>query len=136
MPRDSAAADITAETDREGAESERLYRCALCNAEVTRGRWEMAMNGDHEHVVFNPAGMVFRILCFREAPGLSPIGRPDRAFTWFKPYAWRIGLCRSCGAHLGWLYEGQGDEGQGDERQGAPPVFFGLIKAALVVRSE
>ena len=117
MPRDA----IDVDQEIEVGESERIHYCANCRAEISRGRWEIAMDGAHERVFFNPAGQVFRILCFREAPGAQDASPPSRDFTWFRGYSWRIATCRSCGLHLGWRYEGNG----------APAVFFGLIKNAL-----
>jgi hypothetical protein len=118
MPRDapSAAADTGAD------EAEVGYYCVRCGALVTQGRWRLAMGGDHEHVVFNPAGILFRILCFKEAPGVSPVGPPSGEFTWFRGYQWRLAPCASCATHLGWLYQGDGMR---------PAVFFGLIKPRL-----
>ena len=92
-----------------------LY-CASCHALVTKGRWRIEMGIGHEHVFFNPAGKVFRIGCFREAPGAVAIGKPSSEFTWFRGYKWQYGLCRSCGEHLGWLFTGIGPF----------PAFFGL----------
>lgn len=97
------------------------YFCARCGALITTGRHEMAMNGGHEHVVFNPAGMVFRVVCFRDAPGATHQGAASGLFTWFRGYLWRLALCRACDAHLGWRYEGSDQ----------PRIFFGLIKPAL-----
>ena len=99
---------------------EKLY-CVNCGRLITRGRWRIAVGSDHEHTFFNPAGQVFRIGCFREAPGCRPTGDPSREFTWFKGYAWRVAACRDCGIQLGWLYTGGGP----------PPAFFGLILARL-----
>ncbi|WP_239988599.1 cereblon family protein [Paramagnetospirillum kuznetsovii] len=79
------------------------------------------MNGDHEHVVFNPAGLLFRILCFRDATGAAADGAASGVFTWFSGYLWRLAACRACGAHLGWRYEGAAE----------PRIFFGLIKDML-----
>lgn len=101
------------------------YFCAHCGAPVTRGRWEMSINGGFEHVFFNPAGMVFRILCFKEAPGAVAVGAASGQFTWFRGYLWRICACRSCDQHLGWRYEGTGE----------PRIFFGLIKDALTTQA-
>ncbi len=98
--------------------------CAGCGHLVTRGRWRLDMGGigdGHEHVFFNPHGIVFRILCFREAPGARDAGAPSDEFTWFKGYKWNLALCRGCGGHLGWRFTGAG----------APAVFFGLIKGKL-----
>ncbi|MEO5336027.1 MAG: cereblon family protein [Magnetospirillum sp. WYHS-4] len=106
----------TATDERE----ERLY-CAACGREVTRGRWRVTVQEDHEHTFFNPAGMVFRIGCFREAPGASPQGEPSTRFTWFRGYRWRIAVCGGCREHLGWLFTGVGE----------PPAFFALILGKL-----
>jgi len=84
------------------------------------------MNGDHEHVVFNPAGLVFRILCFKEAPGAVAEGAASGEFTWFNGWDWRIARCCGCALHLGWRYESSKD----------PPIFFGLIQSALVTGPE
>lgn len=117
MPR-----DMTASEDLDITEFQDLnYYCARCGAVVTRGGWEIRQNGDHEHVVFNPAGMVFRILCFRDAPGALARGAASTVFSWFRGYAWRAAWCRACEAHLGWRFEGDAE----------PRVFFGLIKDAL-----
>lgn len=115
MPRDPAVDRQADAKDREGEEA--LF-CVRCGTLVTRGRWRIRMNGAHEHVVFNPAGVVFRLFCFSEAPGLAPLGTPSTAFTWFKGFAWRVGVCRDCRAHLGWRYDGAGS-------------FFGIIGEAV-----
>jgi hypothetical protein len=97
-----------------------VINCAMCGHLVTRGRWRLDIDG-HEHVFFNPAGRVFRVLCFREAPGAADQGDPTGEFTWFKGYKWNFAHCRGCNAHLGWRFTGTV----------APPVFFGLIKGKL-----
>ena len=104
-------------TDGLVEETDELY-CAGCGHLVTRSRWAVARNGDHQHTVFNPAGVVFTIRCFNEAPGVAAKGTPTDEFTWFKGYDWQLVHCLGCGAHLGWQYSG-------DE------VFFGLIKPKL-----
>lgn len=95
--------------------------CAECSMLVTRTRWRLSMGGEHEHTFFNPAGNIFRVLCFRESPGVSSVGNPSNEFTWFKKYLWTFSLCLGCGGHLGWRYEGDAE----------PRIFFGLIKAKL-----
>lgn len=121
MPRDAPADQIeTVSWDRDIE-----YFCVRCGAPVTRGRWEMSMNGGFEHVFFNPAGIVFRVLCFKEAPGATAVGAASGQFTWFKGYLWRIAACTGCDLHLGWRFEGAE----------APRVFFGLIKDSLTTRS-
>ena len=84
------------------------------------------MNGAHEHTVFNPAGRIFTIGCFKEAPGADSIGPATDDFTWFKGYDWQIALCRGCNVHIGWQYTGAE----------APAVFFGLILAMLTTQPK
>lgn len=84
----------------------------------------MTANGDHEHVVFNPAGRVFRVLCYSDAPGAVAVGPSSTAFTWFRGYAWTVCVCLACGSHVGWRYTATG---AADDR------FFGLVAAAVTV---
>jgi len=107
------------------AEDQRLdgvaYYCARCGQLVTRSDFAIRVNDDHQHVVFNPAGVVFRVACFRDATSIVATGAASNLFSWFRGYTWRIALCCGCGEHLGWMYEGDGP----------PPLFFGLIAAKL-----
>ncbi len=113
--------DISSETGgssfSETADDDEIL-CAACKHVITRARWRISRNGDHAHTVFNPAGVVFQILCFKEAPGSEATGGASGEFTWFRGYNWRIAVCGGCGQHLGWRFEG-------------PDVFFGLIKPKL-----
>ena len=92
--------------------------CATCGQSMTRHRWAIGRRDAHEHTVFNPAGKLFTILCFAEAPGATPHGDPSSDFTWFAGYLWTVASCRGCGVHIGWRFEGN-------------DIFFGLIKARL-----
>lgn len=112
--------DSSVEIDDDRGLDDAIF-CTNCSAVVTRIRWRLAMDGDHERTFFHPAGHVFRVLCFREAPGAVSAGDATGEFSWFKGYLWRFCLCLGCGVHLGWRYEGDA----------APPVFFGLIKKKL-----
>jgi len=113
------APDSALKTDLDEASDDALY-CACCGALITRTRWALSVDG-HEHVFFNPAGMVYRILCFAEAPGVRDQGAPTDDFTWFAGYDWNFAFCADCNEHLGWRYTGDGD----------PILFFGLIKKCL-----
>lgn len=121
MLRESAREEpegAPSETEEEA--EEKLY-CAKCGRLITEGRYRIAVDGAHEHSRFNPAGLRFIIVLFKEAPGLAVAGAATTAFTWFSGYAWEIGACASCGTHLGWRYTGADQ----------PRVFFGLIRDRL-----
>ena len=114
--------DANTERDSDTREDDELY-CSNCSKLITRGRWRIERNDDHEHAVFNPAGQIFEIACFKEAPGVGVIGQPSNEFTWFKGYHWQIGFCLNCNSHLGWQYSGA-------------EIFFGLIKSKLTSRKS
>ncbi len=118
--------EVLVRDEEEQKEEHVRYYCAGCGHEITTGEWRIAMGGAHEHVFFNPVGIIFRVLCFKEAPGLRHVGDASDEFTWFKDYSWRFGLCQGCNAHLGWRYEGE-----------APPRgFFGLIQDRLTTKKD
>ena len=98
----------------------RMLLCFLCGHPVTSLRERCEVDGAHEHKVANPYGIVFRIACFRAAPGCSPYGEESGDFSWFAGYTWQIAVCRGCSVHLGWSF-----------RQGEH-VFFGLIRDRLL----
>ena len=104
---------------REGAEGE-LY-CFVCGAAITRERERVSVEGAHEHTFTNPAGFVFRIGCFRSAPGCVETGEFTAEASWFRGRAWRYAACAGCRAHLGWVYRDRGDA-----------AFFGLILNRLL----
>ncbi|MBT7232729.1 MAG: hypothetical protein HN861_06800 [Rhodospirillaceae bacterium] len=106
-PEDEAGGEIAEATD------DALY-CSDCGHLITRTSWQISRRGDHAHTVFNPAGQLFQIGCYSDAPGATPGGDTSTEFTWFPDYAWRIALCGSCGRHMGWQFLGDDD-------------FFGLI---------
>ncbi|HTV18976.1 MAG TPA: cereblon family protein [Polyangiaceae bacterium] len=97
--------------------------CAACGRFVAESRARMAVDGAHRHSFINPAGMIFRVACFAEAPGVVPVGDESAFFTWFAGFAWRVALCRGCGEHLGWSYRSD-DSG-----------FVALIEERIVERS-
>ena len=115
--------DADGETDDETVpeeEEEKLY-CAQCGHLITDGTWRISMAGDHEHTFFNPAGVIFEIYCFKEAPGVFARGRASGEFTWFTGYKWQVAQCTGCAVHMGWKFSGADQ----------PRVFFGLIRSKL-----
>ncbi len=120
--RDTDSRDDTGLDDRDQSkrESKRVIRCRRCSLPVTTVRERVARNGGHLHTMFNPAGIVYEIGCFRTAPGCLPHGPASLEFTWFAGYAWQVVFCVGCAEHLGWFYTA-GDDG-----------FFGLILTKLI----
>ncbi|MBB4264546.1 cereblon family protein [Roseospira visakhapatnamensis] len=106
-----------------------MIRCRACGAPITRRAWAIRVRDAHEHTVFNPAGLVFRIGCFVEAPGVRPFGPRSTAFSWFPGHAWMVSACAGCGCHLGWLFLAEPSAPGAPAR---PPVFHGLVLDRLV----
>ena len=98
----------------------RPLRCAACGHPITHDDARTEVAGSHEHTFFNPHGVLFRIGCFREAPGARLVGERTTDFTWFAGHTWQIALCGQCGQHLGWRFEA------------ANACFHGLIQDRLV----
>lgn len=98
----------------------RALLCASCRHLVTTDRERIQMRDRHEHTCTNPHGFVYRVGCFREAPGCVAVGAPEHDFSWFPGYAWQVVLCRRCHAHLGWLFRAGGER------------FHGLVLDRLV----
>ena len=78
--------------------------CDRCHAEITTPEDRIEQRGGHIHVCTNPAGVTFRIGCFRQADGCTEVGASSAEHTWFPGYRWRIAVCGRCLTHLGWLY--------------------------------
>ena len=79
--------------------------CRLCGHRVTSDEERIAVDGSHTHAIFNPAGILFEVGCFRLAPGCLASGEASGQFTWFAGYLWRTALCSQCACHLGWRFE-------------------------------
>lgn len=78
--------------------------CRNCHAHITDKAEEVSINESDYHLFKNPAGIYFRIVCFRNAPGCTIISDYTEKYTWFEGYSWAISLCRICHSHLGWHY--------------------------------
>lgn len=99
-------------------------RCRACGHLVTRVSARMEVGGVHEHERMNPAGFLYRIGCFRVAPGCVGVGGTSTHFTWFPGCAWRVAICGGCFEHLGWSFSGEGRS------------FYGLILERLAEDEE
>jgi hypothetical protein len=84
-------------------EKEFLY-CASCLELITTGDQRIMMEGGYEHTFFNPGGVIFKIGCFREAPGSFAQGPATADFSWFTGFQWRVAHCGRCLQHMGWQY--------------------------------
>jgi len=99
----------------------RWLRCRHCRKEVTAEDDRVVVEGGHVHRRTNPAGIEFEFGCFLVAPGAQVVGEPTFEHSWFAGCAWSYSLCRGCGTHLGWHFEGR------------DPAFQGLILDRLEV---
>jgi hypothetical protein len=99
----------------------RWLRCRLCHEPVTAEDDRTVVEGEHVHRRTNPAGIEFEFGCFLTAPGAAVVGEPTHEFTWFAGRAWAYSMCRGCGSHLGWHFEGR------------DPVFHALILDRLEI---
>ena len=113
--------DLEALVEKEQEASGWPIRCAGCGHPITTADRRIEMGGAHAHRFANPAGFVYEIGCFRDAPGCRNRGEPTLEWTWFPGHPWSISVCGRCTAHLGWAY-GAGDGGG---------AFFGLILERL-----
>lgn len=103
------------------AQGERFV-CAQCGAAITNASLRIAVGGSHRHTVPSAFGLDQEIGCFSLAPGCTVLGH--FALDFAKPAGgqWRMGICATCGSHLGWHHVT--DDGIG---------FFGLILDHLAV---
>jgi hypothetical protein len=89
--------------------------CRTCRYQITTREKKRAVNGQHQHIFNNPAGIFYEIGCFSAANGCVNHGTPTIEHTWFTGFAWRYALCTNCLTHLGWFFQ------SGDDS------FYGLI---------
>ena len=78
--------------------------CAACGFIITGPDRQIAVNQSFRHVFANPQGHVFEIGCFDRADGCAAASEPSGEFTWFPGFLWRVGVCRKCLIHLGWIF--------------------------------
>jgi hypothetical protein len=102
-------------------EPARVVVCAHCEARIAAADAKIDIDGRHRHTCVNPAGVVYRIACYREAPGAARQGEPSTYFSWFAGCAWQVLVCARCGVHLGWAFSGAAD-------------FAGLIADRVIER--
>jgi hypothetical protein len=103
-PRWEGQAPLPSDGAEPAVAGESWLVCQRCEGFVAEGRARIRVNGSHAHAFINPAGAIFRVGCFAEAPGMSPFGEASGHWTWFSGFDWQVGICRACNAHLGWSY--------------------------------
>ena len=114
---------IEAPQDKASVATEDSIVCRQCLHMITSNAERKIVNGFYRHTFANPEGIVFEILCYREAWGCSYVGRPSPEFTWFAGYVWRIAVCANCHVHLGWRFSTSGGQ-----------FFHGLISSRITVK--
>lgn len=97
-------------------QEERSVLCKACGHRITTSNHVVEVEGKHRHTFFNPAGVLFEIGCFSDAPGSEIWGVPTTEFAWFKGFAWRFTNCAGCHNHIGWQF-----------LSGADRSFYGLV---------
>ncbi|MCP4198922.1 MAG: hypothetical protein GY762_17400 [Proteobacteria bacterium] len=105
--------DKVSEQDDADADKSRALLCAKCGFPITTKDQRIEMNGLLEHTFANPHGIIYRIGCFRSAPGCAALSEEYREFTWFEGYAWAHAMCSLCGNHMGWKYRMEQDSFHG-----------------------
>jgi len=72
---------LPAPDDALAAQADRYLRCRTCGYAITRERDRIRVRDSHEHRCTNPHGIVYRIGCFREAPGVMETGAETLKYT-------------------------------------------------------
>ncbi len=121
---------VRSQPGEEEQENENLY-CFICGEVITSTSQRISVQGAHQHTFSNPAGYVFEIGCFRQAPGCRQTGESTDFYSWFDGYAWRYAVCRNCRVHLGWFF--QGGDPEAEERADR---FFALMLNRLLKSKE
>ena len=118
--------DLSPDDDSETRDEERHpLRCRSCGNEISDKEAMFGKDGDSPYRVFsNPYGLLREVVTLRWARGLHLAGPPTTEFSWFPGYAWEIGYCDSCSAHLGWHFTTT-------ESDVEPRAFYGLLRSEL-----
>lgn len=116
-----ASSSPAQKSDEDTAPRRSRLLCAQCRALIAEEPRNIEVGGAHTHTFTNPAGIVFHIACFANAPGVATVGGENSAYSWFPGFVWRIALCARCGEHLGWRFRSEL----------TASYFFGLISNKL-----
>lgn len=105
--------------DDSNPEKHPVLICRSCNHKITSEDRKIEISGSHRHTFFNPAGIVYELGCFSNAPGCAVLGELSAEFSWFPGFLWKVALCSKCGVHMGWQF------------QSGDLYFYGLILLQL-----
>lgn len=114
------SSDQRADTDQKHQIEEDKILCAVCKNVITHRVFQILVDDQWRHVFANPHGIVFEIVCFGQAGGVSLFSPPSNDFSWFPGYSWRVAGCSDCGTHLGWQFVSRDH------------YFYGLILEKLI----
>lgn len=81
------------------------YVCAACAERLAREDWALEAHPRGPLVFTNPHGRFFELLLVTHVLGGVFDRHATTEFSWFAGYAWRIGSCARCGAHIGWHFQ-------------------------------
>ncbi|MBU1003849.1 MAG: hypothetical protein KKE73_15160 [Proteobacteria bacterium] len=121
----SVVADKTAHSESPAKGKGRKLVCRGCRVPITSVDARINVGGKHQHVFANPAGYLYELGCFSQAPGCANEGAPSWEFTWFPGHAWQIQVCRSCNALMGWSFRTPSGKG-----------FYALILPHLLEEND
>ncbi len=110
----------TSEETKTLAQDDDIIVCAQCGHHITEPVKQMMVDDAFRHVFANPHGHVFEIGCFSHARGCRSGSIPSLEFSWFRGFAWEIGVCQYCTTHLGWIFSS------------GSQTFYGLILDRLI----
>jgi len=104
----------------EDKEEDIVLLCAACGADVTT-----TSRCEGTTPLANPGrGPPMYIGRFSGADGVEAVGSSTSEESFFSGCTWQMGLCRGCGAHVGWFYENSGSAV-------ASEPFWGLLWSRL-----
>lgn len=78
--------------------------CRNCGHIITKPSEQIAVQGAHRHTFANPEGIVFEIVCFKQAEGCRYSGTPTEEWSWFRGFRWKFAFCGKCFQQIGWLF--------------------------------
>ena len=122
-PKKRASGPTTESKQRPAPFSSEAVVCRQCLHEITASTERTLVNGAHAHTFANPEGIVFEIVCYKNAHGCAYAGPASAEFTWFSGYVWRIAVCLNCHVHMGWRFSAPDGH-----------YFHGLIVSRIIVR--